>query len=732
MSVKIKKPNIEAKKNKINADVKKDVLPVLPVLPPLIPRDTAVTPSFSIVLPVLPLKSENEGVTVDEENNDLLENQNFTANEKKDDSLKSENEGVTVDEKAAEVNKKNNDSLPKYFCYDKKWTNHNNKVNCSGVWYHTMTKGTKSVPPQTMDLFICGVLKITAVSRDKAGNSFGRVLNFQNSLGQWRTWNMPMRLLAGRGDELLKELFDMGLSNNYSTRAHIPAYINSIVCKKRIWTANQVGWFDNYENFVLPNCTIGKNPNSVLFQSENNAHQEYSSAGQLKTWSDNVSSLCVGNPILIFSVSCAFAGTLLKICNLDGIGFHYFGESSRGKTTGLKLAASVWGEWEKYKRSWKATSNGLEGAACLFNDGLITLDEIGDGDGKEISDALYMFANRTGKQRANVLGHAKAVQSWRLAALSNGEKTIEAHLSEKGISMKAGQLIRFLQIPLFGQYGAFDDLHGFEDGREFSENVLLGTNNSYGQAGREWLNKLINDSEVLKKLPQYFDETVKKFIKQSGELTPQEARAAKAFAIVGIAGELATGYEITKWDKDESINAALINFQHWRKYRGIGDAESMHIKKSLINYIDSFGDARFTSTQDNTRLHGERSGYWRNNEKGRQWLFTTVGLQQAVKGYDLKQIEKTLNQAGWLIPNNQGKTKQQVKIKDNEEKSTWFYVIMIKNEVEGNTGNTIENEGVTAVSLGIKGGNTGNTGNTSFFTSASQKNINLNSNEGAL
>lgn len=316
---------------------------------------------------------------------------------------------------------------PCYRCYNDFWKDCHGKTQKSGVWFHSTSKGDE---PKPIDVFVCGEILVIATARDKAGRSFGQVLQFKNKLGHWQTWNMPVRLLAGRGDELLKELFDMGLAFNYTKRGQIAAYISSIHPTKTMWTASQVGWFDG-DNFVLPDTTIGKDSDGVLFQTESNNHQEYSTAGTLGEWRSSVAALCVGNPIMLFTVSTAFAGALLKHCNMDGIGFHIFGDSSRGKTTGLKLAASVWGNWEKYKRVWKSTSNGLEGAAALFNDGLLTLDEIGDSDPKELADSLYLLGNGTGKQRANVLGNAKAVKTWRTAILSNGEKTIEAHKHRK-------------------------------------------------------------------------------------------------------------------------------------------------------------------------------------------------------------------------------------------------------------------------------------------------------------
>jgi len=604
------------------------------------------------------------------------------------------------------------DERPCYRCHGDFWQDAGGKVRHSGVWYHSLSKGEEIKP---VDVWVCGEMHIDAVARDKAGRSFGQVLRFKNKLHQWQVWNMPMRLLAGRGDELLKELLDMGLDFNYQKRSQIAAYISSVKPDKTIWTASQVGWFDDSNSFVLPDATVGKEADNILFQTESNNHQEYRAAGSLDAWRTEVAALCAGNPLLMFTVSTAFAGTLLKPCYMDGVGFHVFGESSRGKTTGLKLAASVWGEWGKYKRVWKATANGLEGAAALFNDGLLTLDEIGDGDPKEISDALYMLGNGSGKQRADVLGNAKAVKTWRVAVLSNGEKTIEAHLAQKGLTIKAGQSVRFLPLPLFGQYGAFDELHGYPDGGGFSDAIVKNAAKQYGTAGRCWLEKLAHDPATLAACPSRLDGALTRFTERFGEFAPQETRAAKAFALVGMAGELATDYGVTGWEGGAAFDAALMCFARWRDYRGKGDTEPQQIKGAITAYIEAYGDARFTGILDDSRLHGERSGYWRDTYQGREWLLTGTGLKQAAKGFDVKQVEAVLKAAGWLLPDSQGKTKQVAKFKNNESGVSRFYVIRLHADEpphNGNTGNTTQNSGVTATARAVTGGNTGNTSNT--------------------
>jgi putative DNA primase/helicase len=74
-------------------------------------------------------------------------------------------------------------------------------------------------------------------------------------------------------------------------------------------------------------------------------------------------ALCVGNSRLAFAVACAFAGPLLRPAGMESGGFHYRGDSSSGKTTALKVAASVYGG-AGYLQRWRTTDNALEAIAA--------------------------------------------------------------------------------------------------------------------------------------------------------------------------------------------------------------------------------------------------------------------------------------------------------------------------------------------------------------------------------
>ena len=260
-------------------------------------------------------------------------------------------------------------------------------------------------------------MHIDAVTFDGQSNNFGRLLRFKPTVGKWREWAMPMELLAGDGTQLRAELLAMGVElDPHKARQQLPHYLQSEHPKRRIHCALQVGWCG--DSFVLPDAVIGPKSAGVIFQSGERGHEEHTQAGTLAGWRDGIAAKAVCNPLLMLAVLASFAGPLLQRCNSEGGGFHVVGDSSTGKTTLIEAACATWGG-PGFKRSWRATANGMEGAAAMFNDCLLALDEISECDPKEVGAIVYALGNGRGKQRASRSGNARGVTRWRCFVISS-------------------------------------------------------------------------------------------------------------------------------------------------------------------------------------------------------------------------------------------------------------------------------------------------------------------------
>ncbi len=266
-----------------------------------------------------------------------------------------------------------------------KYRLHSFVINPEGVWYI-----------QDADkLRICSKLEIKALFVIHLLRNWGRLLEFQDADGKLHTWAMPMEMLKGSCDELRGELMRLGLeiSTSPKVRNLLTQYIIDSKPEARARCVTRIGWDKNI--FVLPQQTIGQTDELVLYQSENPI-RDFQQSGTLAEWQSCISALCVGNSRLVLAVSTAFAAMLLHPINMESGGIHFVGPSSSGKTTALRIAASVYGA-PNYLHRWRATTNGLEAIAALRCDTLLILDELAQVDAREAGEIAYMLANGSGQ-----------------------------------------------------------------------------------------------------------------------------------------------------------------------------------------------------------------------------------------------------------------------------------------------------------------------------------------------
>jgi putative DNA primase/helicase len=538
------------------------------------------------------------------------------------------------------------------------------KTYPSGVWYFEKEgKLTR----------ICSPLFITATTCDSNQDNFGRLLRFKNSLGKWRTWAMPMALLSSSGDELRSTLLGMGLEIAFAAKDRMlfMAYLQGTTPRNRVQCMPRVGWADRGA-FVLPDSVIGPKANGYIYQGASTG-DEFITGGTLSGWQAGISDKAVGNPLLMVALSAAFSGPLLERLGAESGGLHFIGDSSTGKTTLVEAACSVYGG-ANYKRSWRATSNGMEGAAATFNDALLALDEISECDPREVGSIVYALGNGKGKQRANRNGGARTITQWRTSVVSSGERSVSTAMLEGGKQAKAGQAVRLLDIPASRTFGAWDDLHGMPDGAAFSDAIKRASASHYGHAGRSFIAKLANDTRDLSTLLNVIKEQTE-FASSGG----QDKRAVGRLAVIALAGELAIEYRLVKWEQGRPLAAAILAFETWQAMRGTGNDEPRKILLAISDFIAKHGDSRFNSVEaDSATPVYNRAGWWRDTSKGREFLFTSAGIREALVGFDLNRALDSLQASGALPPTgDSGKRSQLVRVAGQPQR---LYVVSVPSQ----------------------------------------------------
>lgn len=535
---------------------------------------------------------------------------------------------------------------------------------------------------------VSSMIRVLAETADENGGGQGRLLEWQDSSNHIRRWAMPMEALVRRnGEEMIIALLNGGLPFiNLEKRRKLISYLMDSRPSKKITCIERTGWHGSA--YVLPTESIGPDAESVILQTAGYSASDFTVKGSHSEWQLGVAGLAVGNSRLCFSLSLAFAAPLLSLVGIEGGGFHLKGESTDGKTTIMKAAASVYGHPERYVQTWRATGNAIEGIASRHNDALLCLDELGELDGREAGQTAYMLANGQGKGRSRQDGELRERKSWRLLFLSTGELSLEDHAASAGQRTQAGMEVRTIQIPSHtGHHGAFEQLHGMENGRSFADTLKSNADQQHGTAFRAFIEILALDIHLHKR--QLLAD-VKRLVE---ELTPKGAgnqvgRAINRFALVAAAGELATRLEITGWPKGEALQAVRICLKAWLTERGhLGNKEDAATLEQVRSFVSAHQLSRFADWNDPNHRPANLVGYRKVEAGEARFIVLTSGWAEITKGRDPKRAAQLCMEAGYLLASNDKKRLQKkVRLPGQSNISSWAYVLtarVLADEADG-------------------------------------------------
>jgi putative DNA primase/helicase len=470
--------------------------------------------------------------------------------------------------------------------------------------------------------WVCSWLVVDAQTRDQDGGGWGYLLQFKDPLDQPKQWAMPARLLSGDGGEYRSQLLSMGLkiAGTPDARTLLALYIQTRRPPEVALCTDRIGWHGHA--FVLPRESLGDDAERIVFQSESQMENTFKSKGTTEQWRERVCKPCRGNSRLVFAISCAFAGPLLRPAGVESGGFHFRGDSSSGKTTALKLAASVNGG-PNYLQRWRTTDNALEAIAAQHCDSLLILDELAQVDPKTVGECAYMLANEQSKARSTRTGMPRARLAWRLLFLSAGELGLSDHMSEGGKRARTGQEIRMADIPADAGVGLgmFEQLHGHDGGSAFARYLTQGATACYGAPGRAFLQWLCDRADTLAKRVRTATEALALRIVPSGA-SGQVERVGARFALVGVAGELATEAGLTGWAVGEAERGAKACFDAWMAARGgAGNGEVTAMLRAVRKFIETHGAGRFPWWHRNADDHAPNT----QNRAGVRRLLNSYG-----------------------------------------------------------------------------------------------------------
>lgn len=555
-------------------------------------------------------------------------------------------------------------------------------VDDRGVWYAERDKDGETKRPQ----WICAPLQVIARTRGDDGNAWGVMLTFHDPDGAAKAWAMPSALLSGEGSEWAGRLRDMGLRIAPGTRARnlLAQYIDTRNPRERVTCTDRVGWHG--ATYVLPSGCIAsvaerRDGKRYVFQTDSGMEDTFRRSGTLEEWRSSVAALAAGNSRFVFALAVAFSGPMLRLAGMESGGFHFRGDSSQGKTSALKVAASVYGR-PSYLQRWRTTSNALEAIAAQHCDAALILDELGQLDPREAGEAAYLLSNEQEKGRSTRAQVLRRRRTWRLIFLSSGEISLAEHMAEAGKRTRAGMEVRMADVPLDAGrgMGGIEELHGREGPAVLAEELVKSAAKHYGTAGRAWIEWACENVATLPDRLQslidlYRDEMVPE---ASAE---QVRRVGSRFALVAAAGELATQAGITGWTAGHAAWAVRQCFNAWLAARGhLDNGEHAAMLRQVRRFLEANGEGRFSwwhravddhspktlnragfrrligedgrpirSDADHLREYGDRiSASDAENTRVEFVVLREVFRQEVCNGFDPDQVAKLLKARGHL------------------------------------------------------------------------------------
>lgn len=418
------------------------------------------------------------------------------------------------------------------------------------------------------------------------------------------------------------------------------------------------GWHNGA--YIMPDGeVIGEPETPILFNGRSAASSGYAVAGTAASWRDSVARLACGNPSMMLGVAAALSAPLIGLVGADGFGVHLFEQSSAGKTTTANIASSLWGEPDALRLTWYGTALGIANEAEAHNDSLLPLDEVGQGSSaKDVATSAYTLFNGAGKLQGAKEGGNRELKRWRTVAISTGEMDIETFLAAGGLKVKAGQLVRLLNIPMEKSMV----FNGLPNGKAHAEALKEAWNDNHGAAGREWVKWLAAHQQEAKQAVRDAQTRWRSLI--PADYGDQVHRVAERFAILEAA--LVTGAPITGWSEQASRDAIQHSFNAWVKEFGTGNKEHQQIIEQCEAFLNAYGLSRFAPLPyDPASLPISNLAGYRKRKSSHDdapmvfYTFPATFEKEIAQTFNVSQFARALISAGMLSEPASGRGYQQ-------------------------------------------------------------------------
>ncbi|MDX3087157.1 DUF927 domain-containing protein [Streptomyces sp. ME02-6978a] len=283
-------------------------------------------------------------------------------------------------------------------------------------------------------------LVITATFEDPEGDQYVELSWTDRSLGRPRRISrIVSRETAKRGRKLIETLGAAGLPAVEGDARAVEKWLAEFEAGNvgRIPSeqlARWLGWQDDGTFVSSPEDGIKVD---VPFEEQRGPARAHARKGTLEGWQDTVGALA-DFPVPRVAVAAALAAPLLKPLGLNSFTLDISSRSTKGKTTALQVALSVWADPSEHASAmsnWRTTLYAIEKRLNLVRGIVTVFDEtMAVTDDTLIDEVLYQLPMNHGKARSG--GAFGNMLPWETILLSSGERPALSFTTSQGAAAR--------------------------------------------------------------------------------------------------------------------------------------------------------------------------------------------------------------------------------------------------------------------------------------------------------